>query len=46
VDAVAAMLVGVCHETALSGLFPHGATAAAPPAVESVVTAVLYGIGR
>jgi hypothetical protein len=34
VDAAAAMLVGVCHETVLSALF------------ESVITAVLDGIGR
>jgi AcrR family transcriptional regulator len=46
VDAAAAMIVGVCHETVLSALFPHSATTAARPAVESVVTAVLDGIGR
>jgi AcrR family transcriptional regulator len=42
VDAAAAMIVGVCHETVLSGLFPHNAAPAA--SVESVVTAVLKGI--
>ncbi|ASO23139.1 AcrR family transcriptional regulator [Actinoalloteichus hoggarensis] len=43
VDAAAAMLVGVCHETVLSALLPSG-TASGAPAVESVVTAVLNGI--
>jgi len=46
VDAAAAMIVGICHGTVLSTLFPHNATAADPPIVESVVTAVLDGIGR
>jgi AcrR family transcriptional regulator len=46
VDAAAAMIVGICHETALSALLPHSPAAAAPPAVESVITAVLDGIGR
>lgn len=46
VDAAAAMIVGVCHETVLSALLSHTATPAAPPdEVESVVTAVLKGIG-
>jgi AcrR family transcriptional regulator len=46
VDAAAAMIVGVCHETVLSALFPHSPAAATPPAVETVITAVLNGIGR
>lgn len=46
VDAAAAMIVGVCHGTVLSALFPHSAAAATPPPVESVITAVLSGIGR
>ncbi|MFI7704038.1 TetR/AcrR family transcriptional regulator [Nonomuraea sp. NPDC049480] len=45
-DAAAAMIVGVCHETVLPALFQHHATAAAPPSVESVVTTVLTGIGQ
>lgn len=45
-DAAAAMIVGVCHEAVLSALFPHGGTAPTPPPVESVITAVLDGIGR
>jgi AcrR family transcriptional regulator len=46
IDAAAAMIVGVCHETVLSALLPHDGTAPAPPPVESVITAVLDGIGR
>ncbi|MBC6456535.1 TetR/AcrR family transcriptional regulator [Actinomadura sp. HBU206391] len=50
VDAAAAMIVGVCHETVLSMLF-HGAAAPAlppvpPPAIDDLVKAVLHGIGR
>jgi AcrR family transcriptional regulator len=45
VDAVAAMIVGVCHETVLSALDPHGATATPRPTAESVITVVLNGIG-
>jgi AcrR family transcriptional regulator len=45
VDAAVTMLVGVCHDTVLSALFPHNANTA-PPSVESVVTAVLDGIAR
>jgi AcrR family transcriptional regulator len=45
-DAAAAMIVGVCHETVLATLFPHGGTAPTPPPVESVITAVLDGIGQ
>lgn len=44
-DAAAAMIVGVCHETVISALLPHDATAPTPPPVESVITAVLKGIG-
>lgn len=43
VDAAAAMIVGVCHETVLSALFPSNSAPAA--SAESVVTAVLKGIG-
>src|SRR6266566_8402230 len=39
VDGAAAMIVGVCHETVLSALFPH--SAAAPASVDAVVAAVL-----
>jgi hypothetical protein len=46
VDAAAAMIVGVCHEVALSGLFPYNAKVAAAPLMDSVVTAVLAGIGN
>jgi AcrR family transcriptional regulator len=50
VDAAAAMIVGVCHETVLSLLFHGAATPAArpvpPKAVDDLVTAVLDGIGR
>lgn len=49
VDAAAAMIVGVCHETVLSLLLHGGTTPAAPPvppeAVDDLVTAVLDGIG-
>jgi AcrR family transcriptional regulator len=45
VDAAAAMMVGVCHETVLSALLPATATTIVTPPVESVVTAVLDGIG-
>jgi AcrR family transcriptional regulator len=46
-DAATAMIVGVCHETVLSALFPHDdGTASTTPSVESVITAVLDGIGR
>ncbi|MBO0850629.1 MAG: TetR/AcrR family transcriptional regulator, partial [Pseudonocardia sp.] len=42
-DAAAAMIVGICHEVVLSGVFPPG-TASHTPTIESVVTAVLDGI--
>ncbi|MGW4487262.1 TetR/AcrR family transcriptional regulator [Amycolatopsis sp. NPDC004368] len=43
VDAAAALLVGVCHETVFSALIPHtGPTAG--PSVADVVTTVLEGI--
>ncbi|MGP3963838.1 TetR/AcrR family transcriptional regulator [Nonomuraea sp. 3N208] len=45
-DAAAAMIVGVCHETVLPALFQHHGTAAALPSVESIVTTVLTGIGQ
>jgi AcrR family transcriptional regulator len=44
-DAAAAMIVGICHETVLSGLMPHAAPAV-PPSAESVISAVLDGIGK
>jgi AcrR family transcriptional regulator len=44
-DAAAAMLVGICHETVLSGLLPH-AQPAESPSPESVIAAVLNGIGK
>ncbi|MEO3930101.1 TetR/AcrR family transcriptional regulator [Micromonosporaceae bacterium B7E4] len=45
-DAAAAMIVGVCHETVLPALFQHGATTAEPPSVDSIVATVLTGIGQ
>jgi AcrR family transcriptional regulator len=49
VDAAAAMIVGVCHETVLALLFHGAATSAASPmppeAVDDLITAVLDGIG-
>lgn len=45
-ESAAAMIVGVCHETVLSALLQHSAPDTTPPAVESIVTAVLNGIGR
>ncbi|WP_236808594.1 TetR/AcrR family transcriptional regulator [Amycolatopsis albispora] len=45
VDAAAAMLVGICHETVLSALLPHTGTTKAP-AVRDVVEAVLDGIAK
>ncbi|MFD6065694.1 TetR/AcrR family transcriptional regulator [Amycolatopsis lurida] len=44
VDAAAAMLVGVCHETVLSVLLPHGPAVTTSPEVEAVVRTVLEGI--
>lgn len=44
VGAAAAMLVGVCHETVLSGLLPHGPAVTTSPEVEAVVKTVLEGI--
>lgn len=44
IDAAAAMLVGICHETVLSALVPHTTPDRADPSVESVVAAVLKGI--
>jgi AcrR family transcriptional regulator len=44
-DAAAAMIVGICHETVLSGLLPHAQPAESPSA-ESVISAVLNGIGK
>ncbi len=46
VDAAAAMIVGICHETTLSQLFPQSPTTAAPPPIEAVIDTVLNGIGR
>lgn len=44
VEAAAAMLVGVCHETVLSGLVPHGPKVATSPDADAVVAALLEGI--
>jgi AcrR family transcriptional regulator len=44
-DAATAMIVGICHATVLSGLLPHAVSAASPSA-ESVISAVLNGIGK
>lgn len=44
-DAAAAMIVGICHETVLSGLMPHTEPTTIPSA-ESVISAVLNGIGK
>lgn len=44
VEAATAMLVGVCHETVLSGLFPHGPKVVTSPDADAVVTALLEGI--
>jgi AcrR family transcriptional regulator len=44
-DAAAAMIVGICHETVLSGLFPQTRPAESPSA-DSVISAVLNGIGK
>lgn len=44
-DAATAMIVGICHESVLSGLLPH-AVPAAHPCAESVISAVLNGIGK
>ncbi|MFC7304111.1 TetR/AcrR family transcriptional regulator [Streptomyces monticola] len=41
-DAAAALLVGICHETVLSALFPH--TAHDSPAEDDIIAAVLNGI--
>jgi len=44
VDAAAAMLVGVCHESVLTALLPHGPEVTTSPAAEAVVKTVLEGI--
>ncbi|UMO99438.1 TetR/AcrR family transcriptional regulator [Amycolatopsis sp. EV170708-02-1] len=44
VDAAAAMLVGVCHESVLAALLPHGPGVTTSPATEAVVKTVLEGI--
>ncbi|RSM76924.1 TetR/AcrR family transcriptional regulator [Amycolatopsis sp. WAC 01375] len=44
VEAAAAMLVGVCHETVLASLLPHGPKVTATPGTDAVVTTVLEGI--
>jgi AcrR family transcriptional regulator len=43
VDATAAMLVGYCHASVLTTVFPHTAPLDPPP-VNSVVSAALHGI--
>lgn len=44
IDAAAAMIVGICHETTLSELFPYGPPPATPPSIEAVIDTVLNGI--
>ncbi|MFI7121060.1 TetR/AcrR family transcriptional regulator [Amycolatopsis sp. NPDC049868] len=44
VDAATAMLVGVCHESVLTALLPHGPEVTTSPATEAVVKTVLEGI--
>ncbi|MGX7828007.1 TetR/AcrR family transcriptional regulator [Actinokineospora sp. 24-640] len=44
VDAVAALLVGVCHDTVLSTMFPF--PTARPVSVEAVIATVVRGIGN
>ena len=43
VDAAAALLVGFCHASVMTAVFPHTAPLD-PPTPESVVEAVLHGI--
>lgn len=45
-ESAKAMIVGVCHEIVLSALFHHSPPDTTPPAVESIITAILNGIGR
>lgn len=45
VDSAAAILVGICHEQVLSGLFNSGLPHVAEPSVEAVVRTLLTGIG-
>lgn len=48
VDAAAAMITGVCHETVLSLLLPDGSLppiASEPPDIDGVVAVILGGIG-
>lgn len=45
VDAAAAVLVGICHEQVLSGLFAHGLPHASVPSVDTVIATLLGGIG-
>ncbi|WP_410660994.1 TetR/AcrR family transcriptional regulator [Amycolatopsis sp. lyj-112] len=44
VEAATAMLVGVCHETVLSGLFPHGPKVVTSPGIDAVIATLLEGI--
>jgi AcrR family transcriptional regulator len=44
VDAAAAVLVGICHEQVLSGLFADGLPHASVPSVDAVVRTLLHGI--
>ncbi|MFJ8912446.1 TetR/AcrR family transcriptional regulator [Amycolatopsis sp. NPDC102389] len=44
VGTAAAMLVGVCHESVLTALLPHGREVTASPDAEAVVKTVLAGI--
>ena len=45
VDAAAAVLVGMCHEQVLSGLFSSQPSHLREPSVDAVVATVLRGIG-
>ncbi|MGW4773436.1 TetR/AcrR family transcriptional regulator [Nocardia sp. NPDC004278] len=44
-DAAVAMLVGICHDQALSTLLPRASHPTSPTAVESVIATLLAGIG-
>jgi AcrR family transcriptional regulator len=45
VDAAAAVLVGICHEQVLSGLFAGGLPHASEPSIDAVIDTLLRGIG-
>jgi AcrR family transcriptional regulator len=46
VEAAAGILVGICHEQVLSGLFGSGVPHAAAPSVDAVVYTLLRGVNR